>query len=102
MISHVKRAPGWALIQVNFDPIQDKVAVGALLKVGTLSGDYSIGHVREGIECNGTQVRIGHRERFRNMIQVWHVDTQPSLNIGLSPVTTNSTSYTGFLLKKFL
>ena len=67
LISHVNHAPWWALNQVNFDPIQDKVAVGTLLKVSTPLWDYSKGHVRKGVECNGTMVRIGHRKRFRNM-----------------------------------
>ena len=31
---HVKLAPGWALIQINFDPIQE---IGPKVGVGTLS-----------------------------------------------------------------
>ena len=39
LISHVQLTPGWALIQVNFDPIQEiglKGGVGVLLRVGVL------------------------------------------------------------------
>ena len=42
LISHAKVTAGWALIQANFDPIQEigpKVGVGALSRVGTLSYD---------------------------------------------------------------
>ena len=38
-ISHTKLTPGWVLIQVNFDPIQD---IGPKVGVGALSRDYSI------------------------------------------------------------
>ena len=40
---HAKFAPGWALIRVNFDPIQEtgpKVAVGTVSRVDDRSREY--------------------------------------------------------------
>ena len=62
-ISHTKlapHAPGWVVIQVNFDPIQEigpQVGGEPLSRVGTLSQDYSIKiYIPVNIRCVNTHL----------------------------------------------